>query len=390
MRTSFISKFTIIAVACLIFIGCKDKSNYFTIEGKISDADSTMLYLERRTLTETQLLDSVKLQADGSFKFEQPGIGYPEFYLLRLKGQTINLAIDSTETIDINASAANFGLDYTIEGSNSSVEIKEIVLSQNKLSNRLKDLKKEFDNKKIESEKYVAEAQEAVDEYKSKARDLIYANYNNLSSYFALFQKVDDYLIFDPHDKKDLALFQAVATVWDQQKAQSPRTTHLKDFTLKSLAEVKYLKKQEDTLKKLDKMEAVDNSLFYNIELPDINNKNISLSSLQGKVVILDFTVYKADFSPAHNIQTNNVYSKYKENVEVYQVSFDSDKHAWQNSVINLPWICVRDQKSLSSELMTKFNLQGLPTTFIVNKKGEIVKRMSTNDNLETEVRKLL
>jgi glutathione peroxidase-family protein len=390
MKTSLLSKLTVFTIGLFTLISCGDKKPHFIIEGTISDADTTMLYLERRSLTETTIIDSTKLDKEGNFKFKEPSLEYAEFYLLKLNGQTINLAVDSIETITVKAPAKTFALDYSVEGSEASSKIKDVVIAQNKLTQSFADLKKKYDNKDISQEEYIDAFRKAIDEYKTQAKNLIFSDYNSLASYFALFQKVDGYLIFDPFDKKDIGAFQSVATVWDQYKSKSPRAAHLKSFTLSALSEIRQAANNEETIKKLAESGVVDNSTFYNISLPDIKNQDISLASLKGKVVILDFTAYQTDFSPAHNILINNVYSKYKGNLEVYQVSLDSDAHSWQNSAVNLPWICVRDNKSLNSDLIAKFNIQGLPTTFIVNKNGDIVKRLSPNDNLTAEVQKIM
>lgn len=389
MKTSLLKKLPVIALAIISLVSCKDKGPHFTVEGKIANADSTMLYLERRSLNETTAIDSVKLDTDGNFKFEEPALGYPEFYLLRVGKQAINLAIDSIETVTVYASKPTFATEYTIEGSEGSVKIKDIVFAQNRLNQNVSDLRKKFENKEISQDQYVADIQGAIDEYKKKAKDLILSDYQSLASYFALFQKVDGYLIFDPYDKNDLVAFRAVATVWDQYKSKSPRAEHLKSFTLTALAELKQMANQQETIKKLENTETSDHSTFYNITLPDINNKEVSLTSLKGKVVILDFTAYQTEFSPAHNMLINDIYNKNKDKVEVYQISFDTDTHAWKNSAVNLPWICVREAKSLNSELLTKFNIQGFPTTYLLNKNGEIVKRILSTDNLAAEVQKL-
>ncbi|MDR1882133.1 MAG: AhpC/TSA family protein [Prevotella sp.] len=390
MKTFLLSKFTISVIAFLAFSSCKDNKPQFTIEGKISNADTTVLYLAKRSLTETTVIDSVKLDKDGNFKFVETNTGYPEFYLLRLNGQTINLAVDSIETITVKAPKETFALDYTIEGSDGSAKIKDIVLAQDKLSKTFSELKKKYENKDISQDEYIASVQAGVNEYKKQAKELIYSGYKNLAAYFALFQKVDNYLIFDPYDKKDISAFQAIATVWDTQYPTSPRTANLKNFTLAALSEIRKMTNEKAAIDKIATSEITDHSAYYNITLPDMHNKNASLSSSRGKVVILDFTAYQTNFSPVHNMLINKVYSKNKGNVEVYQVSFDTDVHAWQNSAVNLPWICVRDDKSLESELLTKYNVQGFPTTFIVNKKGEIVKRILSTDDLSSEVQKLL
>lgn len=392
MKTSSfsLSKLILLFTLSCILISCKDKKPQFTIGGVISDADTAMLYLERRSLTETLIIDSIKLNKEGDFKFTENALTYPEFYLLRLGEQKINIAVDSTETITVKAPKTNFALDYTIEGSGASSKIKDVVMAQNKLSQTLSELNTKYQNKAISQDDYILSFKQAIDEYKTYAKNLIYSDYNSLASYFALFQKVDNYLIFDPYDKKDIGVFQALATVWDQYKLESPRSAHLKTFTLSALSEIRKLTSQEETLKKIENTETTENNKFYEVTLPDIQNKSISTSSLKGKVVILDFTAYETEFSPAHNISLNKVYTKYKGNIEIYQVSFDTNTHAWQNSVINLPWICVRDENSLASQLVTKFNIQGLPTTFLLNKNGDIVKRIFPADDLAKEVQKLL
>jgi len=390
MKTSSSLNLIIFISICFILFSCKDKKPQFNIEGIITNADTTILYLEKRTLTETSIIDSVKLNKDGDFRFKEDALGYSEFYLLRLDNQRINLAIDSTETITIKASKEAFASDYTVEGSEASLKIKEVVLAQNRLSQTLSELSDKYKKKDITDDEYVKSFKEAIDEYKTKARNMIYSDYTSPASYFALFQKVDNYLIFDPYDKKDIGVFQALATVWDQYKPMSPRAPHLKNFTLSALSEIRKLAGQEEAIKKLENTQVTDNSAYYEISLPDINNKNISTSSLRGKVVILDFTAYQTEFSPAHNIALNNLYAKYKGKLDIYQVSLDTDIHAWQNSAINLPWTCVRDARSLTSPLVAKFNVQGLPTTFILDQNGNIVKRISSNDNIDKEVQKLL
>lgn len=390
MKISFLSKIAIIAIIPIILGSCNNNKNHFTIEGKISNADKVTLYLERRSLTETNIIDSVKTDKDGNFKFSSENPGYPEFYNLKLDGQTISLAVDSTETITVNSTKDAFATAYSVQGSEGSDRIKEVVFAQNKLSNSFLELKKKYDAKEITQEAYVTAVQDAIEEYKSKAKAIIFSDYKSLAAYFALFQKVDGYLIFDPYDKKDLAAFQAVATVWDQYKPQSPRTEHLKNFTLQAIAEVRNQASQKETISKLENAPLTESESYFDISLRDKDNKEVSLSSLRGKTVILDFTAYDTDYSPGHNIYINKVYSKHASQVEVYQVSFDKDPHLWVNTAKNLPWVCVRDPKSLTSQLIPRFNIERFPTTFLINKKGEIVKRLEAKDDLGAEIQKIL
>lgn len=387
MKTSIISSFAFLIATVLLITSCSEQKPHFTIQGNISQADSTTLYLYKRGLTETSVIDSIKMDKQGNFEFSEIAPEYPEFYFLSLNNQNINIPIDSIETITVKASAPTFATEYTIDGSESANRIKELTLEQYKLTHKLIDLR---NNTSLSQEAFASEAMQAVNNFKEIARKTIYSDPKDMAAYFALFQKVGDLLIFDPYEKEDIRSYQAVATAWEQFKPKSPRAEHVKNFTLAALAETRKAQKSESTLSEMLQKGTVDESTYYEINLPNIKGQDISLSSLKGKVVILDFTAYTEPYSPAHNIAINSIYQQHKAAVEVYQVSFDSDAHRWRNTAVNLPWICVLDNKSVQSDLISKFNIQGLPTTFLIGRDGKIAKRVLPNEDLGTAVSKLM
>lgn len=390
MKTSLLSLFAVLFLLIGINSCNKEKKPQFILQGTISGADSATLYLERLSLNETTLLDSTKLDLEGKYKFEQTAPQFGEFYLLKLGNKVINVAIDSTETVTINAEKSTFAGKYTVEGSKNTVKIKEVVLAQNKLEMEMRNLTKELQDKAISQNDYVERIQSAINEYKELATNIIREDYNSLAAYFALFQKVDDLLIFDPYQRGDRSLFQATATIWLQTRPDSPRTKQLETFVLSVLSEIRNQAKIAEKLQTESDVAKEDIVNFYNISLPDITGKKIDLGSMKGKAIILDFTAYQADYSPAHNILLNKVYEKYKTQVEIYQVSFDADEHLWKNAAYNLPWTCVWDARSFSSEYVTKFNIKGLPTAFLINKNGDIVQRLYSFQEIESALKKVL
>ena len=95
--------------------------------------------------------------------------------------------------------------------------------------------------------------------------------------------------------------------------------------------------------------------------------------------------------SPFHNQEIANIYNKYySKGFQVYQVSLDTDEHFWKNSALNLPWICVIDPQSINSEILRKYNVSEIPTSFLLDKQGNIVKRVEDYTKLETEILPLL
>lgn len=390
MKTSLLSLFAALFLLIGISSCNKEKKPQFILQGTITGADSATLYLERLSLNEATLLDSAKLDSEGKYKFEQTAPQFGEFYLLKLGNKVINVAIDSTEIVTINAEKSTFAGKYTVEGSKNTVKIKEVVLAQNKLELEMRNLTKELQDKTISQNGYVEKIQSAINEYKELATNIIREDYNSLAAYFALFQKVDDLLIFDPYQKGDRSLFQATATIWLQTRPDSPRSKQLETFVLSVLSEIRNQAKIAEKLQTGSDVAKQDIENFYNISLPDITGKKNDLGAMKGKAIILDFTAYQADYSPAHNILLNKVYEKYKSQVEIYQVSFDTDEHLWKNAAYNLPWICVWDARSFSSEYVSKFNIKGLPTAFLINKNGDIVQRLYSFQEIESALKKVL
>lgn len=381
---------TLIAFAIMIFACSDNKGPQFVVEGKITDADSSLLFLEKRELNQITFLDSVRLDKDGQFRFTEAITDYPEFYVLHLNGQVINFAVDSVETVKINASKNTFATEYTIEGSPTNQLIKEATLAQYKASRELTSLQEKFTRKEINETDFITQIQKISNEYKETAQKIILTDLESPAAYFSLFQKVNGLLFFDPYDRADYRMFAAVATAWDNSHKykDSPRNSHLRDYTLVAM---KIRKQEEKAPMSLDSItKEVDATQYYNIELPDVNGKLQSLLSLKGKAVLVDFTVYQTENSPIHNIALNKIYNQFKSNLEIYQVSFDSDIHFWRNAAVNLPWIAVHENKSVNSDLIFKFNIQGFPTIYLIDKEGNIVKRLLPTDNIEAEIRKII
>jgi hypothetical protein len=128
-----ITKTMLVAVAAMAFASCGNGS--FKIEGVITEAQDSVLYLENMALDGPQKVDSVKLSADGTFSFScEAPTESPEFYRLRIAQQIINFSVDSIETCSVKASYPTMMSDYEIEGGKSNNIIKELDYMQKHLA----------------------------------------------------------------------------------------------------------------------------------------------------------------------------------------------------------------------------------------------------------------
>ena len=377
----------LLVASLLLLSSCDSKGKSFSIKGEIASADGQVLYLEHRGLGGLEIIDSLKLKENGKFSFKEQAPANPEFYQLRLGEQIIVFAVDSIEQLQLTADASDLYNSYKIEPTILNEQIKKVMNMQGVAKKDIADLMSQHKNKEIADVAFMEKVDSVLSVYKTFANNLILGNPSSAAAYYAVFQKIDDYLIFDPYDKRDYAMFGAVATSWNRFYPETPRTKHLYEFTMNALR----VRKQQEQQNSL-----VDNITVTESQLPDISLLNVkgqttSLSSFRGNVVLLDFTAYKTDFSLQHNQTIRRVYDKYKsKGMVVYQISFDSDTHFWKNVSAELPWTTVYDPQSVNSTLLKGYNVRELPTAYILNKEGDVVKRVEDFGQLEQYIGELL
>ncbi len=373
--------------AALLFAGVTACNNEpaFKVQGEVTDAADKMLYLEQTGLDGIVALDSVELGSDGTFSFSAARPEAPDFYRLRIENKVINFSVDSTETVGVKADYKNFATDYDIQGSENNQKIKELVLLQADLQKRV--------NKLAQSGMPVGVVQDSlahmVNAYKDNVkRKYIFVGPNKSYAYFALFQVLNGYMIFDPlNNKEDVKCFAAVATSMNNMYPHADRSRNLYNMVIKGMKNTR-----APQVKPLDiPADKIQETSIIDIPLKDINGTTHHLTDLKGKVVLIDFTAYGSAESGARNLLLREIYDKYaSQGLEIYQISLDTDEHFWKTAADNLPWICVRDPQGPYSTYVNLYGVTQLPTAFLVSRNNELSMRIGEKTNLEEAIKKLL
>lgn len=379
MRYSFLFSIILLVVA-----GCS-REKTFEVKGEISGADGKTLYFEKAGIAQTVILDSVQLKGNGKFDFRQPAVASPEFFRLRLGKQAINLAVDSTETVTVNAPADAFAADYTVSGSSESEKIKTVTAKGVELRKELESLNRQYATRQIGAQVFSDSARAIVSAYKKAVMPFIFENPRAAVAYYTLFQRVSGMLIFDPYDKADYPAYGAVATSWDTFHKESDRARQLTGITLEALRSHRAKNAPQADFGEVSEQNQIE------IVLPDIHGNNIKLSDMKGKVVLLDFTAYQSDYSGPYNMALAKLFDKFKDRgFTVYQVSLDPDENFWKVTASNLPWITVRDKETIYSRFARSYNVTSLPTSYLLDRDGSIIARGSDVKNMEAAISKLL
>ena len=379
-------KITFAALATLTITACSTGPK-FQVNGDVSGADGKMLYLEASGLEGIVPLDSVKLKGEGTFSFKQARPESPEFYRLRIDDKVINFSVDSIETVQIKAPYMDFSTDYTVEGSENSNKIKELTLKQIRLQKNADDLLAALRGNKIGHDVFEDSLATLLGKYKEDVKvNYIFAAPNTAAAYFALFQKLNNYLIFDPlNNKDDVKCFAAVATSLNNTFPNAVRSKNLYNIVIKGM---KNTRQPQAKALEIPQDKIVETGII-DIALRDVKGNVRKLTDLKGKVVLLDFSVFQSPAGAPHNLMLRELYNTYaSQGLEIYQVSLDADY--WKTSAANLPWVCVRDGNGVYSTNVAVYNVRQVPSIFLINRNNELKLRGEDIKDLEAAVKSLL
>lgn len=382
----------IIAVLALFTVACQPQVDRFTLDGRIVEADGKTLYLEHLGLDRIEVIDSVRLDTEGDFSFSPvaPADCF-DFYRLRIDGKVINLSIDSTETVTVTASLPVMQMAYIVEGSENNNRLKDLVMSQMGLLQDLRRVSSHYNSP--DPTILQQKVKEMVDVFKSDIlTEFILPDPGAPYAYYALFMSINGQVLFNPQaDRQDAKCYAAVATQMDMKYPDAVRTTHLHNVALKGMVKTAPSRSNmsQEAIQQFENL-IVETGLIE-IELPDYKGQMRKLSDTRGKVVLLDFSAYKTDYSPNYNMLMRTLYNKYADKgFTIYQVSVDNDENYWINTASNLPWICVFEESGIYSAYLKSYNIQQLPSVFLIDRDGNITDRPESTDELDEKIARLL
>ena len=341
-----------------LFVSCQ-RTSQFTIEGVISNAEGETLYLEHTALMKTSVVDSCILTDDGDFLLQASAPQYPDFYRLRIGGSSLILAVDSTETISITATREGLANTLSIEGSNCTSAIAQLRANAHTASR---------------------------EELREEAQKIIIANPRSLAAYYAVFMKQDKEYIWNIFDPADRRMYQAVATSFNTWMPEYERTKALYAQVTDVMQAERNATNQAVVRQLIDNAE----NAFLDIALTDDNGITQSLADLRGKVIVLDFSAIEMEQSKGYIFELRELYNQYhNRGLAIYSVSLDRNKLLWEDGVVNLPWTNVYAGEQ-AIEVLTRYNVQSLPTLFLLDRKGNVQGRYTDFKQLDTDIRKYL
>ena len=362
---------------------------HFKVKGSITDAGGMTLYIDHVGVSANEPLDSTTLDEGGHFSFTIGRYADPEFFRLRLGMKYVNFVVDSTETVEIKGDFPTLDKDYSITPSGDNDKIKEVALKQNALQASIDGLMRQTIDKRMEVRVFNDSVAAMLARFKEDVKvNYIFASPDRLFSYFALFMRINDFLVFDPYNNRDdIKCFAAVATSMERLYPHSDRTKHLTNLTLRGMRNTRATEGRTFYVPE-DKVKEVG---FIDITLNDADGSRVSLGNYVGKTILLDFTVQQSPTSVGHNLALREIYDTFgSRGLVIYQVSLDADEHYWRQATDNLPWVCVWDPDGVYSPLIETYNIKSIPSMYIIDSKGDLQRLYTDTDEVAKALRRLM
>lgn len=367
--------------AALLLCGCR--SSKVRISGRFVGNDATTVYLEQVTPLAQSVIDSTVLDKDGSYRlFIKTAAKSPALYNIVYNGERIPLFLAAGDRLTVN-SIGNIIRNYTVDGSEESELLRQFYQAFVTGAQNLDKLATRFSNTALSETDRQALIKEYTAEYYRIRREqlrFIIEHKASLAAVYALYQRLpgDTYLF---NGDSDVVYFRTVAEALEQSYPESPYLQSL-------LAEIARMDAR------INLSSRIVETGYPDLELSDIYGKKFRLSSLMGKVVLLDFWSAELGNSNVLNAELKEIYAKYtKANTpfEVYQVAIDTSKPLWIIAVQEqqLPWISVSDLRGKASQALGMYNVQKLPTNFLIDKEGTLVARDIYGKSLTTKLDEL-
>lgn len=372
MKKTVFNRFLVVlaGIALMWTTGC-NRPEKAVISGKISNADGKLIYLDELNVASAQPADSARINSSGEFNLRQ-NVRIPTFFLLKLsENNFITLLIDSAEKVRVEADAINFSRDYKVTGSTGSQLVKELNQKLNSTKQKLDSIssllsiyEKSPDIEKLKTE-WNTQYDSIVDEQVRYSTDFVSQHPFSMASVLALYQKFDN----DNYIVRDLQALRIAASALN---SFYPESEHVKALYTNTLQLIK-----RERAEKVQKLIEEKGQNSPDIVLPDLQGKDAALSAFRGKYVLVHFWSANDQNSRILNPVLVEIYSKYKNRgFEIYQVSVDKDRTAWQEAVAEdqLTWTNVGDMEGSIQPVMY-YNVQSVPCNYLLDREGIILAK---------------
>jgi thiol-disulfide isomerase/thioredoxin len=356
------------------FIACGNSINKekptksgFTVTGVVKNAKGS-INIQEITNTGLFLLDSSVILSDGTFELNGT-VKEKTFCVIRLpKGDVITL-VDSNSNFEINIDADQIDA-YTVKNSVENTDLKTLMNINSQSSADLRKLEQKYatiygNNMPPAAEQDIIRLQfDSITQSNEIQLRVAIDKMNSIVPFFAtnFMMPEADFAFLNGIDKKLFSKFpNSKYALVLHNRVQGMAATAL-------------------------------GSVAPEIKLNDPYGKEFSLSSLRGKIVMIDFWASWCAPCRKENPNVVNIYNKYHDKgFEILGVSLDNNREKWMNAINadKLTWYHVSDLLQWNTPLLKTYNFESIPHTVLIDKEGKIIATKLRGEALEAKLKEI-
>lgn len=361
------------SIAAPEFTSAEQNTPGAVIKGVIEGTPARSVIIHELTRTQLVFMDSVQVDASGNFtikvnRFTEPTLCFLTFNSANPPGIPVILDKDTKLSIAVRNSG---WITFDVKGDKLNTLMNELYATYLNHDKNLQDFNREIseidpsvvtDSLRIAvSERFQIMEKKRTDEIAG----FVKTKEGSPASYYAV-----TYLFQEP----SISLMQIA---YDKLKVTMPAS--------------KYTKELKIAIESIAPLEV--GGLAPDIQLKNLEGKEVKLSSLRGKIVLIDFWASWCGPCRKENPNVVNVYNKYKaKGFEILGVSLDEDPERWKAAVLKdgLTWKHVSDLKGWQSVAAQTYQVSSIPFTVLLDKEGRIIAKGLRGAELERKLSELL
>lgn len=351
-----------------VLSGCKNNDE-FTISGKFDNAagiKKVQLYKGN------EVIDSALLDENGEFKLKAISPDF-DFFTISAAEKAYSIIARNGDDIEFKADYANEVGEFHVSGSENADKLKEFNAISTKYSKIFRSFQQEFEEK-VGRDPSLKDSLEQV----------IFPKFNENVDAFS-----KETIAFAEKNKDNLAGFYAIGSL-NQDKYETVLLKYAEDIKNKFPGSPAV----QSFINRMDKLRALSvGHVAPDFEMPSVEGKNVKLSDFRGQYVLVDF--WASWCAPCREENPNLVkqYHAFKDKgFTIFGVSLDRDRNEWLDAIKadKLAWTHVSELKQWDSNVVKQYSIEGIPTSYLLDKEGRIIAKNLRGSDLEAFLTKTL